>query len=85
MSLDAVIELGQYLFITLDPPFQIKGWIAEHVVKEDTRLIQSDIPILDIGVRIQVTGDLIGFVINLTAIQIVFRRHIIEEVAHTAG
>ena len=52
MRLNTVIELREHFFIAVYPPFEVEGWITEHVVKEDTRLIESDIPIDDIGIGI---------------------------------
>ena len=52
MRLDTVIELREHFFIAVHPPFEVEGWITEHVVKEDTRLIESNIPIDDIGIGI---------------------------------
>ena len=85
IRLDTVIELREHFFVAIHPPFQIEGRVAKHVVKEDTRLIQSDIPVYDIGIGIEVLGNLVGFVIQLTAVEIILRRHKVEEAAYTAG
>ena len=80
-----VILMGRHDRTIRHDPAQVKGGIAQNVVKMSLGVIVSDIALNDVGPRVEVTGNGIGVGIDLAAVGIVLVWQEVKEVSHAAG